>query len=317
MRKIVFLLLTLSISWRTGAQQITKYFDFNWKECPANEARFMGVIIHTDSGWLRKDYFIREKKLQMKGLYKDSDCKFATGQFIFFHANGNLQTIGKYTDNKKEGLWISFYENGNMRDSTVYEAGKPAGISIQWHSNGYMSDSTFYRPDGTAVKVGWFPDGTVSEAGYLTADMKLHGKWQFFHANGKLSAAETFNAGKLVDRQYYAEDGTLMSDTTDHTRPAEFPGGIPAWMKYLERNLFFPPGYEIINGDKAAVVVEFTVDKEGKATDVRIATPFHPAFDAIALRTFKNSPVWKPAINHNRKVSYSHRQAVYFSQTRE
>jgi TonB family protein len=307
-------LLSLFFSAGIEAQIIEKYFDFQWKECPANEARFYAMIQHTDSGWVRHDYFLREKKLQMKGKYADSSCKISEGYFYFFHANGVLQSAGRYVNNKKQGLWIGFHSNKAMSDSTVYENGEKTGTSLQWYNNGYMSDSTVLKDDGSSVSVSWFDDGSVSSAGRYNFQNKYHGKWQFFHLNGKLSAVEVYDNGKLVDRKYFSEDGSPMADTTDKTKAAEFTGGIKKWMQYLNKNLYFPPNYQFVNGDKAGVVVSFTIDESGKVTDVDIATPFHPAFDDIALRVFKSSPKWIPAMDHNRKVKYHHRQAVGFNQ---
>ena len=299
------------------AQKIEKYFDFRWKECPANEARFYALIEHTDSGWVRHDYFLREKKLQMKGKYEDSACKISDGYFYFFHANGVLQSTGRYVKNKKDGLWIGFHPNQAMSDSTVYDNGEKTGTSLQWYNNGYISDSTVIREDGSSIAVSWFDDGSVSSAGRLNMLNKYHGKWQFFHLNGKLSAEEIYENGKLVDRKYFSEDGTRMTDTTDKTVSAIFPGGIKNWMKYLEKNLYFPDNYKIVNGDKAFVGMSFTIDENGKVTDVNVDTPFHPAFDEIALRVIKSSAKWIPAMDHNRRVKFHHRQAVGFSQVRD
>jgi TonB family protein len=314
MKKITVLLFFILALWNCShAQKIEKYFDFRWKECPANEARFYALIENTDSGWVRHDYFLREKKVQMIGKYKDSACKISDGYFYFFHANGLLQSTGRYLNNKKNGLWIGVHPNGAMSDSTMYDEGEPTGTSIQWHSNGYISDSTVYKDDGTAVAVSWFDDGGVSSAGRLNMN-KYHGKWQFFHRNGKLSASEIYDNGKLVDRKYFSEDGTAMSDTTDKTNPPTFQGGIPGWIKYLEKKLYFPANYQIVNGDKAVVVINFTIDETGAIKDVSVQTPFHRAFDDIALLVVKGAPKWIPAMNHNRKVKYQHTQAVTFNQ---
>lgn len=316
MRKIMIAFVTIFFTSVLPAQTIEKYFDFQWKECEANMARFYGVIQHTDSGWVRHDYFLREKKLQMKGLYKDSGCTFAIGQFYFFHANGNLKSMGRYKDNKKEGLWVGYYSNKNMSDSTVYVEGEPTGTAMRWYNSGYISDSTVYNDDGSAVSVSWFEGGPLSEAGRLSPAHNLHGKWQFFHRNGKLSASELYDNGRLIDRKYFSENGAAMTDTTDKTHPALFAGGLPGWQKYLAKSLYFPSGYVFTNGDRASVVAEFTIDENGEIKDIELPTPFHFAFDDIVMKVLKTSPKWEPAMNHNRKVRNLHRQAINFRQER-
>jgi len=41
------------------AQNTEKFYDFKWKECPLNEARFYRLIAKTDSGYFVTDYFIK------------------------------------------------------------------------------------------------------------------------------------------------------------------------------------------------------------------------------------------------------------------
>ena len=259
-------------------------------------------------------YFLRERKLQMQGKYTDRNCKIANGIFYFFHANGVLESAGSYINNKKQGLWIGFHPNKALSDSTVYDNGEKTGISLHWYSNGYPSDSSITYTDGSSVTVSWFDDGNLSSAGRYNSQNRYIGKWKFYHQNGQLSSEELYNNGNLIDKKYYSEEGSPMPDTINKTKAAEFTGGLKKWMQYLEKNLYFPNNYQITNGDKAVVVMEFSIDTDGKVTDVNVATPFHPAFDEIALRVFKSSPKWIPAMDHNRKVKYRHKQTVGFNQ---
>jgi hypothetical protein len=294
------------------AQKIEKYYDYRWQLCEPSDARFYSSTEKTDSGWLRKDYFLSQRRLQMMGLYKDSGAKYAIGQFYYYYPGGSLKMKGRYTENKKQGLWLEFYDNFFIKDSTVYDYGEAKGASMKWHRNGYLSDSIVYKDDGTAIVYQWFDDGTMAAAGRLNI-VNLHtGKWQFFHHNGQLSAKETYENGKLIDKIYYAENGEPMADQSDKTCAAEFPGGVKKWMSYLERNLYFPHGYVISNGDTAPMVVEFTIDENGKVVDISIEAPFHEALDAAVREILTNSPDWNAAISHNRKIRYTHRQSVTF-----
>lgn len=306
-------ILTASISYAQQGNKIERYFDYNWKKCDVGVARYYSVIEFDDSCWRRSDFFIREKKLQMKGAYKDSACKIATGLFHYFHANGNLESKGGYVDGKREGLWLRYHSNTMLKDSVQYTNDKPSGTRLQWFSNGYPMDSSVYTGDGKGIHINWFDDGIPSSAGRTIND-SLHGKWQFFHKNGNLSAIEVYDNGKLVSREYYDEKGKLMSDTTNHDSPAIFPGGKKAWNKYVYNKLYFPDEYKITGGDRAIVVVKAWVDEEGNVTNAEVSSPFHPAFDKIALSAFIKSPKWKPAISHNRKLAQGIILPVTFGQ---
>lgn len=306
----------LAICFFAGAQEITKFYDWQWKETTLPYARFYAVIKNQDSAWHRRDYYIKENRLQMDGYYTDSSCKVTHGQFYFYHSNGRLQSAGRYTDGKKTGTWVSYHGNGMMEDSAVYENGEVAGTYQSWHSNGYPADSSVYLVDGSGVSIQWFDNGVPSAAGRYAAGRRKHGTWQYFHRSGQLSCKETYNNGAPVSKSYFNEAGEPEEPRVTESA-AEFPGGGAAWRKYMLKNLYFPDGYKLVNSDKVVVVLEAVIDENGKVSDVNVVSSFHPIFDQIAERMLRQSPKWKPAISYNRKVRYRVRQAVYFAQPGE
>ncbi len=306
-----FTLLIISIT--SDAQKIEKYYNYQWKECPPAEARFASLITKTDSGWLRLDYFLGTKKLQMSGLYEDSATRSANGVSYFYYSNGMTESTGKNVHNKKEGLWLNFYRDGSLRDSTVYENGTPAGTSIGWHQNGYPSDSVVYNKDGSSVEVNWFDNGVPASAGRKMLE-KNNGAWQFFHKNGQLAATEVFDNGKLLSRKYYDENGIEEADTTSKNREARFPGGQAGWKKFILKHIYFPDQYRLVNADAVTVVVTATIDEDGNVTDPFVEVPFNKAFDDIAIAIFRKSPKWIPAIRYNRTVQQRVGQPITFSQ---
>jgi antitoxin component YwqK of YwqJK toxin-antitoxin module len=297
------------------SQPQEQLYDHNWK--PTNDvqkARFYSMTEHKDSLWVTYDYYIFEKKLQMKGSYKDSAKKIRHGEFTWYHANGYLERQGTYINNKQTGTWVSYYENGVMRDSSHYIFGNKKGISLSWHYNGFMADSSSLNTDGSGVVVEWFDNGTPAAAGKLAAGRKLHGTWQFFHKNGSLSALEVYDNGKLIKKEYFDEKGVKEADTTSKDRDAQFSGGGKAWQKYLQKQIYWPPNLSFQTSGEAVVVVRYSVDEDGKIVDAYVSLPFHPEFDRIALKAITQSPKWKPAISHNRKVKTYLTQPVGFVQ---
>lgn len=312
MKPFLFL-LPLIFSLTTFAQKIEKYYDYRWKETTPENARFYGVAESTDSGWHRRDYFILEKSLQMDGIFEDSSGKIQNGLFRYFHPNGTLQRKGRYIHGKRDGLWMSYHYNGMVSDSTNYSKGHKIGTSLGWYENGYPSDSSVWNADGSGVEVGWFNNGTPSYAGSYGPRAKKQGKWIYYHRNGKTSAIESYKDGGMIDKQYFDEQGN-MTDTVNKDRHASYPGGPKSWQKYLVNQLYFPREYKLVNGDKAIVVIEAVIDEEGNVTDVTVGTPFHPAFDKIALEVIRKSRQWEPAIQHHRKIRSRIKQPVVFGQ---
>ena len=309
---LVSLLLLASLF--ADAQTIQKFYDYSWKPCQESDARFVAYITKTDSGYVRKDYFLHSKKLQMSGKYGDADCKLHDGYFYYFHANGVLESSGQYSNGKKNGLWLSYHHNGMMSDSSVYTAGNAVGISMSWHLNGYNADSTVRATDGSGLSVSWFDNGSPSSAGRYVAGGQKHGSWVYYHNNGQKSAVESYEQGKLVKAVYYDEDGKLQDTKNRKDADASFAGGAEGWGRYILKKIYFPDRFKFVNGDKAVVVVSFVVDEAGNVGDVVVTTPFYPAFDKIAASAIAEAPKWKPAIQYNRRVKRSFRQPVTFVQ---
>lgn len=135
-----------------------------------------------------------------------------------------------------------------------------------------------------------------------------------FHKNGKVSATEIYENDKLVDKQYFNEEGNTLSDTSSRDKQATFKGGLQGWQKFIMKQLYFPDEYKILNADQAVVVLDALIDEDGNMTQVEVNTSFHPDFDRIAVNALRKSPKWTPAIKHNRRVKYAITQPVTFSQ---
>ncbi|MDD2794111.1 MAG: energy transducer TonB [Sediminibacterium sp.] len=100
--------------------------------------------------------------------------------------------------------------------------------------------------------------------------------------------------------------------------PAEFPGGLSSWAKYLERNLNrdlpvengAPPG-------KYTVIVSFIVSKDGSISDVVAENDPGYGTKAEAVRVITKGPKWKPAVQNGRNVIYRHKQSITFMVSEE
>jgi len=315
LKKIFFLVLLFLIT-QLNAQKTEKFFDFKRKECKPNVARFYSLVVKTDSGYCRKDFYVRERKLQMYGNYKDSLLQFPTGKFYYFHTNGSPEAGGKYVNGEKEGPWLSFYINKMLSDSTVYIHGKQTGTSLSWHPNGYLSDSIYSNEDGSGFSVSWFDNGSISARGKYSAGHKQDGLWKYYHINGKNSSLETYSDSKLIDKKYFDEDGIQMNDTTNHDRPAKYSNNHDDWLKYIDKKIYYPFNANIINGDTAVVIVNYTINEDGMVENVFTSTTFSERFDREVENAIKESPQWYAAIEHNRKVKCKFKQVVIFTDSK-
>jgi len=311
--RMAFLFFAFLLYFGAIAQKKETYYDFFWQPCAAENARYYSIVQKTDSGWLQSDYFISSGKLQMQALYEDEACKIKNGNCVYFHYNGVPSIVGRFVHGKQDGICVSYFSNGMMSDSALFREGKVVDKRFRWHRNGYIADSITRVNDSTEVQVGWFDNGALAYAGYLVLG-KQDGKWKYYHHNGELSSVEIYKKGSRNSAEYFDEKGQQLSDTSSVNREAGFKGGQKAWIKYLEKNLYWPANLQFTTAAAVTVGVDFLIDEDGKLVDVQVSLPFHPEFDRIALNVIKKSPAWLPAISHNRKIKTYMRQPVTFQQ---
>ncbi len=81
----------------------------------------------------------------------------------------------------------------------------------------------------------------------------------------------------------------------------EYKGGIQALMQYIKENVKYPAEAhsQKISGK---VLVQFIVNKQGKATDFKVIKSAHPLLDAEALRVLKAMPEWTPGKDKGKNV---------------
>ncbi|EGN57005.1 protein TonB [Hallella multisaccharivorax DSM 17128] len=94
--------------------------------------------------------------------------------------------------------------------------------------------------------------------------------------------------------QVTADKDTAVMRTVEQI--PEFPGGIVQFMKWLTRNLRYPPQaqQQQIQGK---VVVSFIVNKDGSISSPTVVHSVDPILDNEALRVIKMMPRWKPGLD--------------------
>lgn len=79
----------------------------------------------------------------------------------------------------------------------------------------------------------------------------------------------------------------------------EFPGGAVALMKWLTKNLRYPP-YARQQKLQGRVVTQFIVNADGSLSDLKVVQPVDPSLDREALRVLRMMPAWKPGQQDNK-----------------
>lgn len=96
--------------------------------------------------------------------------------------------------------------------------------------------------------------------------------------------------------------------------PPSFPGGDPAWKRYLEKNA---NGLVPLDSGASAgvykVIVQFTVREDGSVSDIKALTHLGYGMENEAMRVIKSGPKWIPARQNGHIVWAYVQQSVTFA----
>ncbi|MGZ3871453.1 MAG: TonB family protein [Mucilaginibacter sp.] len=95
-------------------------------------------------------------------------------------------------------------------------------------------------------------------------------------------------------------------------RVPQFPGGLPAFGRYLAKNIRYPAKARE-NGVQGRVIISFIVEKDGSLTDAHITRGVSAEIDKEALRVMTASPDWEPGIQNGKKVRVAYTVPISFT----
>ena len=121
-------------------------------------------------------------------------------------------------------------------------------------------------------------------------------------SKGRLSVFKVLDAN--IDR---SEDDVYM---VTEVQP-QFPGGMPAFMKYLTENIQYPSEAKK-NKTEGRVLANFIVNIDGSISDVKIVDSLSPLMDEEAIRLLSSMPKWEPGRQRGKKVKVRYTFPVTF-----
>ena len=91
----------------------------------------------------------------------------------------------------------------------------------------------------------------------------------------------------------------------------EFPGGLPALMRFLSKNIRYPVIAQE-NGVQGRVVCAFVVNKDGSIVDIEVLRGRDPSLDKEAVRVLGTMPKWNPGEQRGKPVRVKYTVPVTF-----
>lgn len=97
----------------------------------------------------------------------------------------------------------------------------------------------------------------------------------------------------------------------DVIKNPEFAGGMKECAKWLSNHLEYPP-MAVRMGIEGKVVVEFTVNENGKISDATVKESLHRLCDQEAIRLVKSMPDWTPGEKNGVKTTQKYTLPIRF-----
>lgn len=132
---------------------------------------------------------------------------------------------------------------------------------------------------------------------------------KYFYPDGHVKAKKCRNGNGELEVQYFMSDGSLSIQSTIDDLPTfeydedyayynadqnpVFPGGQKAFNAYFLQNCKYPID-AVQKGISGTVIVSFTVEKDGKISDVVVLHPVHKLLNDEAVRFVQSMPNWIP-----------------------
>lgn len=110
---------------------------------------------------------------------------------------------------------------------------------------------------------------------------------------GGVPFTELYKEGELISGESVKDGKHYHYDASTQTQSADFPGGMKAFHKYLDSAIYYPAS-DVLKNVQGRVVVNFTVDMNGKLNDIEIISSPSKDMADETIRVLKLSPPWLP-----------------------
>lgn len=218
----------------------------------------------------------------------------STASFILLNGSNEAITCGEHyfiTYEGKDGQWYELPINTFAVDIAYYVA---PGSSRQFVARLYP------EVNGNASGRYRFFYNVFLES---RVNIRMMAEFRLTNNYEKAKRAEKTPIPKTTVKNYVEapkEDEQTVYQVVE--KMPEFPGGMPALMEFIRKNLRHDKAEK-----KERVIIQIVVDKEGNATNPMVLRSTNPALDEEALRIVSLMPKWKPGrqAGKNRNVKFA------------
>ena len=234
----------------------------------------------SDSQLIRKIYFPETKQITHLITYNSIHQNEKHGPYKEWLDDGTLYVNGRYSHNVQSGLWLVDGKTG------YYLNGEKDGL---WENyNGFNE--------------------------LLSTEMYEHGKlngWTFnYDSTGIKKDSVLYIKGEYVLKDVIAKDGKSIIKVSE-TKP-QFKKGQVAFYEYLNSNIKYPNDAKK-HGITGKAIMEFTIEKNGEVTDIKVIRGLCNSITGVCYELFKTMPDWSPGMQNGIPVRVQYSLPITFN----
>jgi antitoxin component YwqK of YwqJK toxin-antitoxin module/uncharacterized protein YbaP (TraB family) len=250
----IYLLLLLLCVGQLFAQD-TIFFDRSWHKTERKLAHYYRLTDELEKGelWEYKDYFLESNKIQYVGCFTSIEPQKRTKTHVWYYENGKKKIEGKFTEDKRQGVWTYFYESGQKKKQGSFKEGFRSGDWVWWHEDGTAeSEATYTKGKIQNERLWYFTDGKLFRKGAYQNGEKS-GEWVSFYNNGQKESVEKYEKGIIKgEKKSWYDNGKIKSQEvyikgilSDNSRFYAPDGEVVDSKTVLERRLNYNLLWEI------------------------------------------------------------------------
>lgn len=234
------------------------------------------------------------------------------GPYRLFHKDGSVNIEGQFLNNKRDGEWKTYDRSNRLTKIMTFKNDLHNGISITYIEKGGYIKGNYINDDKDSVWNYYKTPEVLSMTETYKKGM-LNGETKLYYEDGVFKEISIYENNRLLSNRKYDSEGnevvlsTSINDSLYITldQPPVFPGGQSKMMKFLSRNVKYPP-QAMDNNVQGRAYISFTIEKDGSITDVKTAAPkgreVHKLLLNEALRVVKSMPKWTPGMHEGEVV---------------
>lgn len=309
---ISLLLMNTLTAQSSDKDVIITYLDFLMKpvqskkkayaieECKKEGAVWKAKVTTIDNAFLLAEY-----------SYSDNSRSTLHGVYTRYHYNRKKMSTVTYVNGEVNGLFQSWTAEGkpflkcSMKGELMFDQ-----IEM-YNADGLLKARFDTDENGNGTGKEILLQTRIAGEGLVKAG-KQDGIWVYKDSTGKKIMEVVYDEKGIAKETCFDNDGNaITTGTCISDKPAEFYSGPDALKIYLEKSLKYPKQalYDKIQG---IVQVKFNIDAAGNVSKAKVISSPDPLLSEEALRVINASGNWTPAVEANRKVTFTHIQSIAF-----